>query len=93
MDDTKKVLEKLEKKIDTLDVHLDGIKVILAKQQVGLDHHIKRTDLLEKRVEQVSSDLKPVSTHVAVMGGIAKAIVILGTIVGMALAAKNLLGL
>ena len=43
MDDTK---------LDKIESHLSKIDITLAKQQVSLDEHIKRTNLLEDEVER-----------------------------------------
>lgn len=55
---TEKHLENIEKKIDKLDSRLDSIDVTLAKQSVSLDTHIKRTDLLEQKVDVVDTHIK-----------------------------------
>lgn len=44
--------------------HLASIDVTLAKNTADVEHHIKRTDVLEERVEQVASDVTPIKDHV-----------------------------
>lgn len=46
-------LQRIEDKVDKLDGRLDKIEVTLARNTVSLEHHIKRTDALETRVESV----------------------------------------
>lgn len=43
-------LDKLDEQIKVLDKRLDSVDITLAKQQVSLDEHIKRTTLLENKV-------------------------------------------
>ncbi len=53
--------ERLEKKLDRMDSRLDSIDVTLGKQQTVLDDHIKRTEILESKVEQDASHAKQLS--------------------------------
>lgn len=76
-----KRLERIESKIDTLTDKLAETNVILGKQHVSLDYHIKRTDLLEKIV-------LPIKTHVARVDGAIKLI----AIVSAALTIAKLIG-
>jgi hypothetical protein len=69
--------EKLEQKIDKLDERLDQIQVILAKQHESIEHHIKRTDLLE-------SEVKPIKILVYQIMGVAKFLALLATISALA---------
>lgn len=41
------LLEKIDVKLDKLDVRVDHIDITLAKQEISLDDHIRRTELLE----------------------------------------------
>ena len=50
-------LSRIEKKIDAIGERLNNIDVTLVKQNLEIEHHIKRTDLLEEQV-------KPVVEHV-----------------------------
>lgn len=70
-------------KLGQISEHLGKIDVTLAKQSVVLEHHIRRSDMIEKRVEQVAAELAPIKTHVAAVGGVVKALAILGTSVGL----------
>jgi len=53
-----KDLERLEEKLDKIDERLNSIDVTLAQQAVSLDTHIKRTDLLEDKVDRVDTYMK-----------------------------------
>lgn len=47
MSDIKTVIDKLEK----LDSRIDGIDITLTRQNASLEHHIYRTELAEKSIE------------------------------------------
>ncbi len=51
MDD--KRLERIEIKIDDLGDHLASIDTTLGAQHVSLREHIKRSDMLERRVDDI----------------------------------------
>lgn len=57
--------DRIHKKLDKIDDRLGSIDVTLAKQAVSLDEHIKRTNLLEKKLE-------PVERHVMMVNGVLK---------------------
>lgn len=44
-------LNRLDSKLDKLDDRLDGIDKTLIKQEAILDEHVKRTNLLESKME------------------------------------------
>lgn len=62
--------ERVEGKLDRLDERLDGITQVLVKQEEQLAYHIKRTNLLEEKLE-------PIEKHVALMNALAKIIIAL----------------
>lgn len=64
-------MDRLEGKIDTIQNHLGSIDVTLAKQSVILEEHVKRTNLLEKKIE-------PIESHVKLLKSIAKIISFVG---------------
>ena len=59
-----KKLDKLEEKVDKLDSRLDSIERVLDRNTQSLEIHMKRTDTLE---QYVSTELKPIKAHVAVV--------------------------
>lgn len=72
-----KKLEMLDSRIDNIDVTLARIDVTLEKQSDQLAYHIKRTDLLESKIE-------PVDRHVKIVNGIMIAVgVIFSVIFGL----------
>jgi len=55
---------RIETQLDAINEHLFGIKQILGAQQSSIDEHIRRTNLLEEKIEgetkQIKSELKPI---------------------------------
>lgn len=56
---------RLFDKLDSLDERLNNIDITLAKQETSLAEHIRRTNLLEEKLE-------PVEKHVTMLNGVAK---------------------
>lgn len=73
MDDT---LKRLEAKIDKLDDRLDTVDKTLVLQEANLREHMKRSDLLEKKLEPVEKHVNAVNTVFKMIGVFAS----LGTI-------------
>jgi len=69
-------LERIENKLDKVVDNISEINATTAKQQVSLDYHIKRTDLLEKKLE-------PVEEHVALMSSVFKIVAGLTLVAGL----------
>ena len=67
---------RLEGKIDRLDMRLDAIDITLVKQNEQLAYHIKRTNLLETQVQ-------PVVDHVTFVKVLVKALGVLALVVGI----------
>ena len=84
-------LDYIITKIDKITEDINDIKVLDAEQNAQLAQHIKRSDLLETRVEQVHAEIKPIQTHVDMVKGGLKLIAIIGTIVGILVAIKELI--
>lgn len=64
-------LDRLEEKIDKVVEKTSSIDVTLAKQSVILDEHVRRTNLLEKKLE-------PIEKHVILMKGLMKIVGFVG---------------
>jgi len=79
-------VKSIRVKADESDNRLNSIDVTLAKQNISLDNHIKRTELLEHRME-------PVEKHVLMINGFFKILGIVGTIVAIAVSIFQLLKL
>ncbi len=50
--------DRIFKKLDIIDTRLNQMSGTLIKQETNLTVHMKRSDALEKRVEQVDENLK-----------------------------------
>lgn len=83
-------MEEISKKLDKMDERLDNIQTLQAVHTEQLKEHMRRSDLLEKRIEQVDQELKPVEKHVAMVNGALKLVGIIGTLAAIALALKEL---
>lgn len=51
-------LNRMDTKLDKLDDRMDGMASTLVKQQASLDEHIKRSDLLEKKIDLETRAIK-----------------------------------
>jgi hypothetical protein len=71
MEDQRKRLERIENKVDTISEKVSDINSTLAAQHVSLEHHIKRTDLLEAQVI-------PLRGHADELKGVVRFLKILG---------------
>jgi hypothetical protein len=78
--------DKLDYLIAKVDKIADDVAEIAkqdAVQNEQLAQHMKRSDLLEIRVEQVQSEIRPIQTHVDMVKGAFKLLAVAATIVGM----------
>ena len=57
-------LEKLFDRQDKILDKITQIDITLAKQEVSIEHHIKRTAIAEENIELLRNDLKPIKRHV-----------------------------
>lgn len=76
--DIKDLADLLVNRLDKLDEKVEDARTTLAGQARDIAHHIRRTDALETRVEQVSAELVPVRDSIsrakgalALVGGLA----------------------
>lgn len=66
---------RIEDKLDSIVEKIASIDVTLAKQSVILDEHIKRSNLLEAKME-------PIEKHVAIVHAILKGLGVLTALAG-----------
>lgn len=96
MDDLTKHLvgqiDKVATRHDELVARLGNIDETLARQNVVLDEHMRRSLANEKLVAAVYEDLAPIKLHVAVAGALAKGIGLAGTLVGIAAGVGKMVG-
>ena len=76
--DINKINNKLDKMID----HQHNIDKTLVRQEVNIKEHIRRTDLLEKRVQQVDTEAQPAIKYVNGLKFIGKSIIFISVCVG-----------
>ena len=70
-------IKRLEAKLDKIaDIQLDQAK-LLERNTVTLEEHVRRTNILESKLE-------PVEKHVTMVNGVFKALGIVATLVGIA---------
>jgi hypothetical protein len=62
----------LHEKLDKIQADISEIKILDAVQNEQLKAHMRRSDLLEERVEQVNNELKPVLEHIITVKGLMK---------------------
>ena len=60
----RKLLEKLDEKMDQVQERLGEIDVTLAKNTASLEEHIRRTELAEEAIAVIKDELKPIQKHV-----------------------------
>lgn len=70
MDYEKELLHEILKGQNRLDESVDEINVTLAKQEVHLAEHIKRTSLLEEALKPIQQHVNRVNTAILLIGGV-----------------------
>lgn len=61
-------LDRLENKIDNLVERTSNIDVTIAKQSVILDEHVKRTNILQSKVEPIEKSFVVVKGILKIIG-------------------------
>ena len=84
----KELLERLHDKVDEVKAEQSEQKVILARQEVHLAEHMKRSDYLEKLYEGLKNQVSALESHKDNVVGVFKFIgglsVLVGLVVGIA---------
>jgi len=75
-----KLIEQLSK--DTTE-KLHHIDKTLVKQEENLKEHMRRTELAEKRLDSIETDLKPIKKHIVRLDGVVKFLGFIALIVGI----------
>ena len=66
------------------DLRLDNIEKVLIAQEINLKEHMKRSDNLEKMVDNINNkELKPLRRHVSQVEGALKLLGTLGILVSI----------
>lgn len=84
-------IEKLDGRVEKIDNKLDRISETLIRNTESLEYHIKRTNLLETKIEALDADLKPVERHVTLVNGIIRSVLVFVPLVGGILAILKVL--
>lgn len=77
------LLEKIYTKVEKIAEDQSDMKIIMAKQEISLEEHIKRTSLAEENLSMLRDDFKPVQKHVHMMNGFAKFITLSAAVAGV----------
>lgn len=85
------MIEKVLEKLDKIAEDIAEIKVMDAIQNEQLREHMRRSDLLEKRVEQVDAKVEPIEAHVHQVSGMIKLVAGIAAVAGLLLTLKELL--
>ncbi len=80
----RKLLEKLDEKMDKVQEHLGSIDVTLAKNTTSLEEHIRRTELAEEAIGTIKDELKPIQKHVTQVHTVFSAIGFISVVVSIA---------
>lgn len=83
IDKLEKLDEKMDKKFDRVEERLDSMDKTLVKQEENLKEHMRRTELAERSIEKMDTDLKPIKKHVDMLQGVFKFIGLIATVVGI----------
>ena len=83
---------ELRNDVKELRQEVADVRSTLVRNTSSLEHHIRRTDLLEESLDLMRVELKPISTHVAVVGALAKIVVFAGSLVGLIAGVLKLTG-
>jgi len=73
---------KVYAKLEEIGKDIVELKITSAKQEVNLQDHMRRSDLLEKRDDVLEAKLEPVITHVKHVEGALKLLGVIALVVG-----------
>lgn len=79
----KELIESLSAKIDKVDEKLDTQNAILHQQHLQISEHIRRTELAEKNIELLRSQVLPLQERDTQLMFIFKSVGFVATIVGI----------
>ena len=77
------MLQEVSRKIDWMKEDLSGIKQIQTAQAKDIEHHIRRTDLLESRMEKTVGEIKPLAEQRIKLQGVYALLLFISLIVGI----------
>lgn len=77
------LISRLMDNQENIQKELSGINQILVKQESNLELHMRRSDALEARIEQVDADVRPIKKHVQTLNNVAKLFGVFSAVVAM----------
>lgn len=92
MDDIKRLIEKLDEKIDNIKDDVNEQKIVIARIDVGVEEHVRRSNLADENMALIRQDMKPLQRHVNYVQGGAKLVGLVGVIVGIVVGVLKILG-
>lgn len=88
-------IDRVLEKLDKIDERVDRIDVTLAKQEVVLEEHVRRTDLLEGTIQahedKIEKELAPIRKHINLVKAVGIIIGGIGGLLGFLATLKALL--
>lgn len=57
-------MDRFEKKLDKVQEDIGAIKIIMARNTVSLEEHMKRTALAEQNIQLIQNEMEPIKDHV-----------------------------
>lgn len=76
----KELADLLVSRLDKLDEKVEDARTTLAGQASDIAHHIRRTDALETRVEQVAAEVQPLKDLASRFKGAAGLVALIATL-------------
>lgn len=79
--DAKDFILQIGAKLDSISEDITELKVTAAKQEINLQEHMKRSELLEEQVDLINSEVRPILEGLSFLKKVAKFAVGLATII------------
>jgi len=70
--ENKELLDKIYNKVEKLVEQLNDLNITVAKQEINLKDHMRRSDLLEEEVKLLDNRITPIEDHVKFVGSVTK---------------------
>lgn len=86
------LIQEVSHKIDWMKEDLSGIKQTQTAQAKDIEHHIRRIDLLEERMEKTVGEIKPLAEQRTKMQGMYALLLFISLIVGIGVGLARLEG-
>ena len=77
-----KMMDLIISKLTELDLRLDKMSIIMARQNAQLAEHMKRSELNEQALDVLKGEVKPIQEHVLKINFLMKILAVIGGIIG-----------